>query len=302
MVSGISTTPAPVNGNEFAIGQAININYTIFNNGPGGADYTRGAVYLGATPTDFSHFIDDNPTNQLLAGKSDSDWVSYTFAPGDVGTRYIIVKTDYEGKVSEGTHENNNVAYIGPLNIGLSNTAPVISNLPNQTLDEDGVLNNAIDLWAYTSDVQSANDQLFYSINSITNQGAGVSITNNRYIFIEPAANWNGYADVEVKVKDPKGLSSTATFRVTVNSVNDVPWISPIVMSKNTTGDQSITFDLTPNEQDVEDSGAALKWTATGLNHCTYTGANSDNNILTFTPTGGYVGDDVITLHLRDFR
>lgn len=99
------------------------------------------------------------------------------------------------------------------------NTPPTISGLPDKTLDEDGSLDNAIDLWVYTEDAETADSGLAFTITGNTNPDCGVSIDSNRYIDIYPTPNWYGYSDVTIKVTDPEGLFDTDTFRITVNPV-----------------------------------------------------------------------------------
>ena len=76
------------------------------------------------------------------------------------------------------------------ISVNAVNDAPVISGLPDQTLNEDGSLNNAIDLWAYASDVETPDSGLTFTITANTVPSCGVSIDSNRYIDINPVADW----------------------------------------------------------------------------------------------------------------
>lgn len=299
VVNDITLSPSPLAGTTYEVGQIINIQYTVFNNGPGGADISRAATYLGSTSGDFSHYLDDFSSGMILAGDDDTDDVDYTFTSADIGTRYIIVKADWEGDVSE-SYENNNILFVGPLNIVPANTAPALSGIPDQAVDEDGSLLNAVDLWAYASDAQTTDSELRYSILNNPEPMAGISIRDNRYVSIQPATDWNGIVDVDIQASDPQGASSLDTLRLTVNPVNDAPSISPPVPSQNALVNQPITIDLTPFEQDVEESGSSLDWTIIGLDHAVVSGEGSDDDYLTFTPAVDYLGMDNITLVLSD--
>jgi len=182
----------------------------------------------------------------------------------------------------------------------ISNTSPVISNLPDQILNEDNNLDNAIDLWDYASDAESTDTELRYIITNYTNANCGVSIDSNRYIDINPTPNWYGYSDVTVKVTDPEGLSDTDTFKITVNSVNDAPEITSIIPNQSESENTPITIDLTIYESDVEDSGTLLDWYVEDTDSCTVSGEYSDDDVLTFTPDTNFVGDDYVTLYLKD--
>ena len=59
-------------------------------------------------------------------------------------------------------------------------------------------------------------------------------------------------------------------------------------------------MDLTPYENDREDSGTALKWYVEGADKCTVLGQGSANDVLLFQPNPGATGYDEITLILRD--
>ena len=115
----------------------------------------------------------------------------------------------------------------GPVTLGMFadmgwgsvNAAPAISALPDQILAVGGTRDNAIDLWAYTSDGQTADDGLVFSIVGSLHPDAGVSLDDNRYVDIFPTAGWLGETDVTIRATDPGALSSTDTFRVTVTEL-----------------------------------------------------------------------------------
>jgi dienelactone hydrolase len=186
-----------------------------------------------------------------------------------------------------------------PISYGL-NTDPVITGLLDQTLDEDAGLDDAIDLWAYAGDNETPDDGLTYTIDPPSVPEAGVTVDGNRYVDLVPGANWCGEADVTIRVTDPGGLWDTDTFHVTVNCVNDPPWIAPAVPDPSAVQDQPVVLDLSAYENDVEDADVALDWAISGEDHCTVSGQGSDSDVLTLTPQTGYVGSDTVTLHLQD--
>ena len=114
----------------------------------------------------------------------------------------------------------------GPITLGIfedsgwllasQNTAPTMSALPVQLLLMGTTRNNAIDLWAYTSDAQTGDSNLSFAITNNPSASAGVSLDSNRYIDIFPNANWTGRAEVTVRVTDPGGLTDTETLAVVV--------------------------------------------------------------------------------------
>lgn len=114
----------------------------------------------------------------------------------------------------------------GPIALGIfkdsgwvlanQNTAPVMNPLPAQLMLVNTTRNNAIDLWAYTSDAQTADSGLVFAITNSPNASAGVSLDSNRYIDIFPAGGWTGSTQATVRVTDPGGLTHTQSFTVIV--------------------------------------------------------------------------------------
>ena len=89
------------------------------------------------------------------------------------------------------------------------NDAPVLSQLPDQTLDEDGQRMQAIDLWSYARDWETPTPELTFRIHSVSSPEVGVILEGNRYVSITPKANWFGLSEVTIEITDPEGLSDT---------------------------------------------------------------------------------------------
>lgn len=114
--------------------------------------------------------------------------------------------------------------YPGPIVLGMFrdmgwtalNTAPALLNLPGPLLLVNTSRNNAIDLWFYTGDNETADSQLTFAIIGTPNPAAGVSLDGNRYIDVFPTAGWTGQANVAIRVTDPGGLAAEDSFNVTV--------------------------------------------------------------------------------------
>jgi len=82
-----------------------------------------------------------------------------------------------------------------------------------------------MNLLNYASDLEDGNTRLTFSITGNTNPDCGASIVTGRAIDIVPAANWNGYSDVTIQVEDLDGGTDSSTFRITINPVNDEPFV-----------------------------------------------------------------------------
>ncbi|UCC87827.1 MAG: M4 family metallopeptidase, partial [Anaerolineales bacterium] len=99
------------------------------------------------------------------------------------------------------------------------NTSPIISGLIDQSLVISTSRDNAIDLWAYTSDAESGDNELIFTIDNTPDPNAGVITDSNRYIDLNPTPGWTGQTDVTIRVTDPDGLSDSDTFSVAVTGV-----------------------------------------------------------------------------------
>ncbi len=97
--------------------------------------------------------------------------------------------------------------------------APILANLPNQSLLMDTPRLRAIDLWNYASDDVDTPAVMSYTVINTPIISAGVSISANRYIDIAPLPGWTGSTPVDVQVQDTGGLTDTDTFTVTVKQI-----------------------------------------------------------------------------------
>jgi hypothetical protein len=98
---------------------------------------------------------------------------------------------------------------------------------------------------------------LTFSITGNTNPDCGVSIITGRAIDIVPAANWNGYSDVTIEVRDLDGGTDSDTFRITVNPINDAPVVAaPIddVTVDEDAGDTVLDLSAVFDDVDLVDS------------------------------------------------
>lgn len=182
-----------------------------------------------------------------------------------------------------------------------TNDLPKISGLPDCNTNEDTPLDNAIDLWAYASDVETPDAELDFSIVANTNTSCGVSIDTNRYIDINPAANWNGYSDVTIRVTDSAGATAQDTFRINVYAVNDPPSISGLpnkLVARNSTNDNLINLRLYATDPEIP--AANLAYTITG-NTDPQCGVSIDgSDYIDITPALGWTGYSDVTVRATD--
>ncbi len=174
------------------------------------------------------------------------------------------------------------------------NNPPTISAIPDQTTDEDVPTPPA----AFTiADIDTPIDSLILSaessntallpVSNITFGGSG----ENRSISLAPSANQHGQVTVTVYVSDEEASSSTS-FMVTVNSVNDPPVLAPI-------GNQSVKLGsqlrITASASDVD--GDPLTYS---LDSGAPKGASINPTTGLFTWTPSRTGTYILTVRVRD--
>ncbi len=120
---------------------------------------------------------------------------------------------------------------------GSSPNSPIISGLPDITMDEDTSI-TAFDLDNYVSDPDNTIDELTYTVSGNTN--INVNINSENEVTFTPNANWYGSEYIAFTVIDPDLNTASQTINVQVNSVDD-----PTVW--NSLSNQEIDED-SPNE------------------------------------------------------
>ena len=166
------------------------------------------------------------------------------------------------------------------------NDAPTITSVPDQTIDEDtaGAVTFEIE------DVESSSGELVVTASSGNTSlisTDGITITNqggsSRGVNVTPKADQAGVATIELVVFDGVD-STTTTFDLTVNSVNDTP-TGPVVIS----GAPTIGEVLSASEEigDVDGVGEIeYQWTRNGV-------AISGETAQTYELTNADVGSDI---------
>jgi GH43 family beta-xylosidase len=188
----------------------------------------------------------------------------------------------------------------------VANTAPTISNIEDQTIDEDG---NTGAIAFTIGDVETAATALTLSGTS-SNTGlvpnANIDFGGsgaNRTVTVTPAANQSGTATITITVSDGT-LTASDTFVLTVTAVNDTPTISNVedqtIDEDGNTGAIAITIG------DVETAATALTLSGTSSNTGLVPNANIDfggsgaNRTVTVTPAANQSGTAIITITVSD--
>ncbi|MGD9210929.1 MAG: Ig-like domain-containing protein, partial [Desulfobacteraceae bacterium] len=233
--------------------------------------------------------------NIEIGGSGANRTVSITPAPNQFGTTRITLTVE---DAQEGT---NSTSFL--LTVTAVNDPPVISDIADQTIAEDGTLGPV----AFTvSDPDRAAAQLEVtgtSSNQTLVPNANIifgGTGSDRTVTITPAANQSGTAIITLTVIDDAGPNAQDTFTLTVNAVDDAPTISGINATHTTNEDTPITLPFTI--ADIDTAISALNITATSGNvglvpntniRINGTGANRN---LVITPLANAFGQARITL------
>jgi hypothetical protein len=239
-------------------------------------------------------------TNDIvLSGAGANRAVNITPVPNQFGAATITLTVrDADG----GTASSSFLLTVHPQNDG-----PTISDIPNQTISEDsgtGPLGFTI------GDVETPPAALLLSAFSsnptlvpdsgIVFGGSGAS----RTVAISPSLNQTGNATITISVTDTNGGSTSNSFVLTVNPVNDPPTLSGI--PNLTIDEDTATGPLSFSVSDAETPAANLSVTPTSSNPGLVPNANlalggsGANRTLTVTPLSNISGMTTITLTVND--
>ncbi|MCU0772614.1 MAG: tandem-95 repeat protein [Verrucomicrobia bacterium] len=216
--------------------------------------------------------------------------------------------TYYFGATAVGTNQlesdfSNEISYTVPLP---QNTAPTITVINNQTINEDAVAgpisitvgDQETPATALTLSGSSSNPTLVPNA-SVVFGGSGAS----RNVTVTPAADASGTAQITVTVSDGE-LTFSRQFTVTVTAVNDSPALTSI--SNQTIEEDAAAGPISFTVSDVETSASSLTLGGTSSNPTLVPNANivfggsGANRAVTVTPVANGSGSAVITVTVSD--
>ena len=235
--------------------------------------------------------------NIVLGGTGASRTVTVTPASNESGSATITLT------VSDGTASTTDTFV---LTVGGVNDVPTISDVANQATNEDTATG---ELAVTLGDAETAAADLTLSASSsaqglvpdanIVLGGTGAS----RTVTVTPASNQSGSATITLTVSDGTA-SSTDTFVLTVNAVNDAPTISDV--SSLSTNEDTATSALAVTLGDAETAAADLTLSASSSAQGLVPDANivlggsGASRTVTVTPASNESGSATITLTVSD--
>ncbi|MBW4487728.1 MAG: tandem-95 repeat protein [Trichocoleus desertorum ATA4-8-CV12] len=149
------------------------------------------------------------------------------------------------------------------------------------------------------NDVDPDGEQIF--LNGFTQPSRGSVVGNGDGTFTyNPAPNFNGTDSFTYSIRDSAGGSTTATVRLTVNSINDIPVATNDVVSA--TEDTALpisTATLLANDSDADGDPKIITGFSQARNGRV---ADNGNGFLTYTPGSNFSGSDSFTYTITDGR
>ncbi len=176
-----------------------------------------------------------------------------------------------------------------------TNTAPTISNITDRTTDED-TATSAVPFTvgdlettaAYLTVTATSSNTDLVPNGNISLGGSGA----NRTASIMPASNQSGTATITVSVMDGSTVTTSDTFLLTVNPVNDVP----VADAQSVSLSWNMSIDLTLTGTDVEDS----LLTYSIVDDPAHGSLSGSGALRTYTPATNYSGPDSFTFKVND--
>ncbi len=175
--------------------------------------------------------------------------------------------------------------------IEVINQAPVVSDIPDQTIAEGGTFAN-INLDEFVSDPDNDDAQLTWTYSG--NTELVVSITNRIASISAPDSNWNGSETITFRAADPEGLFSQDSAVFTVTAVNYLP----VVFAQEVTTQAGIPLPITLTGTDADNDLLSFSITVPPTNGTLSAGATSAE--WTYIPADGFTGVDSFAFTAND--
>jgi hypothetical protein len=230
-------------------------------------------------------FLSVNSATGEIAGLPDND---------DVGSHPVtVVVTDLNGATDPQPFT---------LTVNQVNDAPVVSDIPNQTIAEGGIF-AAIPLDAYVDDVDNIDAEISWVYSG--NVALNISINPiTRLATINPVdANWNGSETITFTASDPEPLSDSDQVIFTVTPKNDPPTVENTIPNQQATEDVAFSYTFPENTFDDVDVGDNLTYTATLSDDSplpTWLGFTAGSRTFSGTPSNSDVGTIMIKVTATD--
>jgi thiol-disulfide isomerase/thioredoxin len=181
--------------------------------------------------------------------------------------------------------------------LGLSKEPPVLSDVPDQTIEEGGEFAD-ISLDDYVSDPDNKDAEMVWTYTG--NVELSATISGDRIATITvPDPEWSGSETITFTATDPDGLSDSDSAIFTVTPVNDPPVVSDIPDQVIDAGGTFTIISLDDYVSDLDNTDAEIVWTYSG--NAKLSVSISDDHVATITvPDPEWSGSETITFTATD--
>ncbi len=171
------------------------------------------------------------------------------------------------------------------------NDQPVLTaNIPNLNINEDSINNNVFNLNNYFKDTDG--DILTFSVSG--NSNLNVDIVDS-LVSIMPFDDFTGSEIITFSASDSLLELNSNQITITVNNVNDAPFLIRSLEDQAWDEDTGLTLDLTNYFDDIDSN--ILTYSVNGN---TNINIDFNDNLATFTPNQDFFGSETVTITASD--
>jgi hypothetical protein len=263
---------------------------------------TEDVAYSYTFPVSTFSDVDVGDNLSYIATLSDDSalpgWLSFTGStrtfsgtPGNADVGTITVKLTATDDSSASVSDEFDLEVVNV------NDSPVISDIPDQTINE-GRAFAAVNLDNYVEDIDNADSELTWNYSGNTDLIININPVTRVAIISTPNSEWYGSETITFTVTDPGLLTDSDNAVFTVNSVND----APVVVNDAATTDEdvAVVIDVLANDSDSDGSLVPASVTVTGGPSNGGTSVNTITGEVTYTPAAGWSGIDSFTYTVED--
>jgi len=220
--------------------------------------------------------------------------LTYTPADDANGSATVTVILQDDGGTANGGQDTS-APQTFIITCNAVNDAPVVSDIPDQTIAEGGSF-APINLDDYVTDVDNADAEMTWGYSG--NSELTVAIDGSRVATIGiPNADWYGSETITFRATDPDSLFDEDSATFTVTAVNDPPVANDD--SDTTPEDTPVTTNVVANDTDVD--GKVVSSTVTIVSGPSNGSVvNNGNGTVTYTPNENFTGSDSFTYTVKD--
>ena len=258
-------------------------------------EIAEGGSFVTIMLDDFVTDIDNDITTMTWTGTGQSDLTVditdrvATITVNDANWNGNETVTFQAADPDGGTDSDQATFTVTPVN-----DAPVVDNIPNQTIDEgDSFIQIILD--NYVLDVDDADNEITWTVTAESD--VTVTITNRVASITANDPEWNGTDVVTFTATDPEGLQDWDNVVFSVTAVNDLPVVADIPDQTIAEGQSFSQLNLDAFVTDADHADESLSWTALGQSDITVTIVD---RVATLTVDPDWNGSETIVFLVED--